>query len=89
MRAFLASLAVAPALSGCFGVFYIPSSTIDTVAGRPTFCVADNAKVGDRLRHPKSGEVYEITKLAGPSAYFCRDQPEGRKMGAEMKPIAT
>lgn len=86
MRAFLASLAVAPALSGCFAVF-IPGSAIDAVAGKPSFCVADSAKVGDRVRHQTSGQVYEITKLAGASPYYCREQPEGRRMGAEMKPV--
>lgn len=82
MRLLPLALASPLALSGCFFVF-IPGSVIDAAVGAPKYCVASSATVGYRFN--LNGNMYEVTQLKGESPYYCRDQPEGRRMGADAK----
>jgi len=81
---FLLATAAAPMLSGCFFVF-IPGALIDQVAGAPHYCVVDGSKVGDRFNI--NGTVYSVTKVVGPSPYYCREQPESRRIGVDAAPV--
>jgi hypothetical protein len=78
-------LAAATQLSGCFFVF-IPGSLIDKVAGAPQYCVGSNVRVGDTFR--KDGDLYRVTQVVGDSQYYCRQQPEWRRMGVNAVAIA-
>ena len=80
----LIALTLGSQLSGCFFVF-IPGSVIDAAVGAPKYCVGSAAKVGEKFAF--NGATYEITELKGESPYYCREQPEGRRMGANAKVV--
>lgn len=84
MKSIILSLLLTPMLSGCFFVF-IPGALIDKVAGRPAYCVASGAKIGDRFTI--NSTVYEVIDVKGESPHYCRDQPEGRRFGVDAKPM--
>lgn len=79
-----AALLVAP-LSGCFFIF-IPGSVIDKVVGAPKWCVSTIVKVGDRIT--LNGAPATITKIHGPSDYYCRNSPPDRQIGADAEWVA-
>ena len=67
LRTLLVLALIAP-LSGCWFVF-IPGSAIsavgDSLAGyEGQHCVAENAKIGDKIRHP-NGTFWTVKKLEG------------------------
>lgn len=85
MRHLLLPIAIAPMLSGCFA-FFIPGSLIDKMAGAPKYCVGASAQVGQTFT--KDGDTYRITEVVGDSPYYCKDQPEWRRMGVNAVVLA-
>ena len=83
--ALLCIAAALPTLGGCFFVF-IPGSVIDKVAGAPQYCVATaQGQVGSIIS--VSGDYYKVTRVAGESPHYCRNSPEGKRMGVDAVPI--
>lgn len=82
MRSLLLAAAVTPFLSGCFFVF-IPGALIDKVAGAPKYCVQPSTKVGDNFT--KDGDTYRVTEIVGDSQYYCRNNPEWRRLGVNAE----
>lgn len=82
MKSLILAVLLAPLLSGCFAVF-IPGPLIDAAVGAPKYCVIDSAQVGDRFTF--NGARYEITELRGASPYYCRNAPDGKKLGVNAK----
>ncbi len=72
-------------LSGCWFV-YIPGSVMETLTGGGgNVCVADGAKVGDKIRMPGGG-TGTLTDVHGGQSPRCRDPHPDQPYLATVKP---
>jgi hypothetical protein len=78
----IAVAAILVNLGGCFFAV-IPGSVIDTVAGKPAYCARTGVQVGDMLRLP-DGSQRKVVKVSGESGYYCRQAPEGMRVGVDV-----